>query len=364
MSQTVIVSEEAKGVHVIDPSTEGYPTREIGTVVSRIYEGESVQRHLFIPGVTVAEYQEDQSLDVEKIYRLGPTTTHWEFIDHPTVLAPYLEEGFTVSKMFYGRGGLTMYALLQPPNPKVYQDPIGWDAAFWNGIGRDDERLRGITESVVVTSSIKPKKGIHYQRGWYRLICTNGMVSAVLQWPKLSMSHSQFDIAKAYDYMGLYTAAGSGGYNDVDPGPFIGNLDGVRRLKQWVQNYIATNTVQVSTPDEEEEDDEIAEDIASAVVPGSSLQENIPFAIRKSMEPVMNMPGWYAQELDTQLDFMVQNLSDVTYSIYALDLLNALTNPIYHRTFTNDDYSPIRLLTRAEGLFKTFSNLVGVFSLI
>lgn len=361
MSNTVIVSENARGVHLIDQTS--LQSHEIGTLVSRIYEGESVQRHFFIEGVNPSEYFGEESIPGGvKTYRLGPTTTDWEFVDHPDVLNPLLQMGFTISKLFYGRGGLTMSAILNPPDFKIQEDNVSWDYEFWQEYRKNTPLVDyGIIESVVVTSSIKPKKAINYLRGWFRLICTNGLMGSVFSWPKLRMNHNYFDPSRVEEYLNDYAV---GGQFEFSRGPFIGTGRGIGRLQSWLQDYVATHSANLE--DLEDSDDEDDSASVSTTYSGNLLpdieEEEVPFSVRQSLEPINRMPNWYALSLAEQFELMANGLG--SGKVYAADMLNAITNPFYARNLVEPEFSPIRLMSKTESLFKSFSDLVGAFSLI
>lgn len=363
MSNTVIVSESARGVHTITVD-EPFKPREIGTLVSRIYEGESVQRHFFLAGVNHEDYNGDDSImAAEKVYRLGPTTTEWKFVDHPETLMPLLNQGYSLSKIFYGRGGLTMSAILNPPDYQIQPDSVSWDRTFWDRIRPEvvSQTNLGIIEAMMVSSSIKPKKAINFLRGWFRLICTNGLMGNVFTWPRLRMNHNYFDPSRIEEYAGSYA---SGGSAQMDPGPFIGTGRGLDYLQSWLQNYVVTHSAVQENEDDDLDEDEVTTTETSDLFAAYSIDESeTPLSVRKSLDPINRMSSWYAQSLSEQFEMMANGIGTAG-KIYAVDMMNALTNPLYARNLQDPEFSPIRLMSKTESLFNAFSSLVGAFSLI
>lgn len=148
--ESVVVSEEARPVTVVNADGE---LVTLGTVISRVYEGEAVQRHEFISGNLTEDEQElmaNPKLNrPEKRYKLGPTTTKFNFVDHAQAIQPLVENGFQVQTMKLGRGGLSIYTVLEPVKPLTLDDPITWDEEFWPRTDKKGERTQCLYDEMM-----------------------------------------------------------------------------------------------------------------------------------------------------------------------------------------------------------------------
>ena len=300
--ETVIVSEEAKPVHIID---EDYSQVKIGDVVSRVYEGENVQRHSFIPinGGAKGEYS------------LGPTTTMFKFIDYPDVLGPLLDQGYRIKTQNLARGGTILYAVVEPPNPPHIEDPIKWDRHLFPGAPNAP-----LTEAISIFSSIKPGKGIRVTRGLWRLVCTNGLISQVLDLGHWKFSHTNYRPDKI---RGTKPLEGL-----TDGGFYIGNRNGVERFSELI--HLGT----------------------------LNGQSRVPFYVEKNFGILRRLPKWYRHQFSGQLKTFVENSESDDFM--GLDLLNALTTPLSNPDGEN---ATMRIQQRLDPLVNSCAQFIGAFSL-
>ncbi len=356
--EMVPVSETQSPVTVLDLKTMN--PIQIGVVVSRIYEGESVQRHEYYPGAEAQQYLELGTVPNRPSYRLGTTTTEWQFTDHMEALDPLLQVGYLPKKQYLGRGGLSLYTMLEAPDPVVFRDPVDWDIDYWNNAPLDDrdQRLREVREAVIVQSAIRPKKGISYHHGWWRMICTNGLMSEVLGLETLKMSHLNFDSEKVEDFASNLNSVKPYIDGDVNnqKGPLVGNLNGIRHLLSIFRQLSENPTIDADGLEDEDED--------QVSISANLLDDQaLPWSVKQALSPIINMNRWYNLELCDQFEMMINyyaSMSGPRQPIYAFDLLNAISNPLNYP----GEHAVMRGLMKSPGLFKTCANLVGTFSLL
>lgn len=148
---------------------------ELGTVRKYAYDGGSdVQRMTFASGETGKEYS------------LGVVGRSFDVISHAEILYPFLEQGFEVRSAMYGKGGAKLTALLAHPDFRL-DDAIGWDVDWLNQRGVDGSRAMEL--SVRIKSDLTAYRGISATAGWFRMICTNGLVAQVLGMGTLMVPH-------------------------------------------------------------------------------------------------------------------------------------------------------------------------------
>lgn len=322
-------TESTREVHSYD--LEGQ-VHTMGNIISRTYKGEKVQRHYF-----------DSSEG--KTYRLGNTSDRFTFVDHTAAIEPLLEQGYKLKDTHTSRGGMHLYAALERADGETHNDPISWDLQFWHDARGSGYQVvkREIRESIIVVSSVRPGKGIKYMRGWFRLICTNGLVAELLNLGKVKMNHANWSPYNILPGLNLKKGAS----RDLN-GPIVGSPKGVRRLADLMDRLSLSPTSEMDDEDEGT-DDQVEQAIAG-----------LPLFVRNEVRPLMTMPKWYRTSLTSQY----RQLSEVDRDIYALDLVNAVTNPVgFERIAGTEDRSLLRPLLRSERLTDASMKLIGALSL-
>ncbi len=304
MKETVPVTVAEREVRGFN---EEYEPTLFGKVISRVYEGERVQRHFF------------QAQDSGKEYRLGPTTTAFNFVDHVEALDPLLNEGWKIKDMKLMKGGLKLFSILVPENPTELVDPITWDQDVW-GVS-----TAPLLEAVMVVSSIAPGHGINYSFGWFRMICTNGLVSELFGFGSGKFSHSNWSRSSLDGFLKENRLNG-GSVN-----PVLGSKKGLDHASQII--------------------DVIAKD------PQDQIQSLAP--IRKTLAPLAKLPQWYMADLQDQFN-MIQS-EKPSDEVTALDLLNAVTSPINMEREAGKDRD--RMLFKTERIVYPLAQLVAFMSL-
>lgn len=312
---TVIVSEQSRPVTI--PTAEGLI--EVGQAVTRVYEGEDAQRHSFIAKDTGNEFS------------MGVTSEDYEFINHTDALEPLLDRGYTITKQTQGRGGMQLYTILEPQNPISLPDPIAWDHDLWP-MTHKKEKLR---ESLFVTSSVKPGKGLRFERGFFRMICTNGLVAKVLELGGASFTHSNFSVAK----MEQALFGGEKGSNSSILGPQMGTKKGVHQLLGFVDQIIEQG--------------------------GDELGKDLHFYARRDLGPLTDIPNWWLLFFRQQIETFIQNGPD---KVHALDVLNMVTSPIsmaQRQAAQNNERPPaeFRALMKISALTEAASRIISFGSI-
>lgn len=345
MTNSVVVSEARHQVSYFDAD---HMIRPAGEMLSRVYEGESVQRHEF------------QSIGARpKLYRLGPTTTRFNFVNHTTAVEPFLKAGFQITKVDVMRGGLQVLTQLQPVEPHYYPDPVNWDHRMWQSSPRDlaQQVEEGLNETVAILSATRPKKAISFRRGWFRMICSNGMVVQILGLGNTRMSHTTFTPEKVQVFLRSTNPMIKRIGEDTERllGPWVGTKKGADRLRSVITDFMLPGMGHVV----ETEDDELDIDDDNIIdLQPTALEVNVPLFIRNSVRPLVRQPRWFLQDLAVQLGHIVDHKTDDR--VYAMDIVNAITNPISR---VPSGRSTVRPLMTQESVTTSLINLVGGMSL-
>lgn len=300
MSTHVIVSETAKNLH--HPITKAI----IGKVISRVYEGENVQRHSFM------------AKESEKEYALGPTTEAFHFRDWPEVFKPVLDRGFEVKKLYTSRGGLKIHATLADPKGAVIPDPVSWDKDIWGGSD-------GLQQCIQITGGIKPGSGFHYRNGFFRQVCTNGLVLEFLGLGRADFNHITFDSQKAAEALFGHevTVMPDGQY-------LLGKPIGSRKALAKVAGMLE----RINEPD---------------------YLANQPEFARDLLAPLGGFPDSFVSEAVAQFMTFINNAGR---EVHEIDIANALTSA-ENRIGKVPGRVPFRLLNAQHAITK----LTGIMSL-
>lgn len=290
MENTIPFTEVRQDLH--HPVTQAV----LGQIVSRVYEGENVQRHHF----------EALGKDPMKPYKLGPTTSEFRFFDWPSLVQPVIDQGFGIKKLELSRGGLKAHIIFSNPE-RTYADPINWDKKVWG-------TSKQLEDSVVFTGGIRPGSGFHYQRGFFRMVCTNGLVIETLSMGKGDYNHQNFkpeSLAEA-----LFSKALS-----PDQGPVIGTSQGLRQATQLL---------------------------------GKERPENLPFFMKEFVSPLEDLKGEFASNAVDQFEL----LCNARKEIHEIDIANSLTSAL-----NKMQDPPDRLPHQILNIQRSLTKLTGIYSL-
>lgn len=305
----VLVNETNTPVEIYGMNNE---VRTLGHLISREYEGEQVQRHSFIDNAGNER-------------NLGPTTTEFQMIKHTDAIEPLLREGYSVTDQSLLKGGSVVLTILKNKDDEGINDPISWDNDYWVDSQSRNSRL---FNAIMVKTSIKPGTGFTYRRGYFRMICTNGLFSQILDLGHSNMNHRNFSIDRMMGQLNI-----SRGTADTPElkGHFLGNQNGLKKtidfLHQDIETYAQT--------------------------------DEIPHYLNKPISTIARFPNWYLTGLNEQLE----RISESQGSIYALDLVNAATNVINYHRHGESERAADRLINRVDSLTDSLSALIGSFSL-
>jgi len=306
-------TNETVAVTVAEKEVQGYndlgDSTALGSVVSRVFEGEKVERHFFISAL------EKDKEGNPKEFSLGPTTNRFEFVDHQEALFPLIDQGFQIKRMEMMKGGLKLWTMLTPPDAFQTEDPIVWDKDIW---GRNNDLLE---EAIIVTSSIGPGQGIHYYFGWFRLVCTNGLMSEVLGLGHAKFSHLHWGSDKVSSFIE------ENRINDRI-NPRMGNTTGLNRTIDIIDNLEG---------------------------------DLIPLPIQKTVRPLAKLPKWYREDLRDQMILRFEDKSQGD-EVTAFDVLNMVTNPLSMHT-DEERKSEARQLFKLERTTIPLCQLIAFSSL-
>lgn len=307
--RSVIVSEETKPIHVFD---EDFHKVQIGSVLSRIYQGENVVRHSFV------------TEDHESI--LGVTRGAFQNLDYGEIIEPLLDMGFIITKYYLIRKGVGLVAFLEPAEEtRLLRDPISWDHDYWVQRYPSRKNISGLRELLQVVAFLKPGRGIKFNHGLYRLICTNGMMSRVLEFPSLRFSHTNFDPTALQEFGHGDTA----GIISEKMKVYVGNRNGVQAYKNFMENV------------------------------GSVGFPELPFYLKEEISPLGRMPAWYRESMLETMDLFLETRSNKDMGLF--DLVNTLTNPISMNP--EHDSSAGRIVLKMDSYVKASAVMIGAYSL-
>lgn len=304
--EKVLVSEEQQDVTILNAQGE---LESLGMVHTRIYEGENVQRHHFE--------------SFEKVYALGPTSQQWQFVNHSAAMQPLMDQGWELKTSTLGRGGLDLHSIWIDPSGPRFPDPINWDQEFWPG----GASAGGISPTIIMTSAIRPGKGIRFRQGYFRQICSNGLVSELMGLTSAFFTHRTWDAdALVEQLFGTDIPA------LIDSGPYIGNMNGLVRFVELLNR----------ATDEDE----------------SEMPTLLPYFVEDMLSPLTNLPNWFTTKAIAQFTAMV----NADNNVYALDVVNAFTNAI-SLGVQEEDRAAMKPLQRIPSLTRNASKLIGILSL-
>lgn len=155
----------------------------VGSVRYRDYDGRAVRSLVLESELSRREHP------------LGSASSGFRTVSHAAVLEPFLAAGYRPRSVIHGRGGASMIAILGHPE-FTFPDPIAWDHSLLPD--PDDEidpeyiRDHGLQASVRVRSDLRRGHGVSATAGYFRLVCTNGLIAKVLDLGHLSTNHRVF----------------------------------------------------------------------------------------------------------------------------------------------------------------------------
>jgi hypothetical protein len=89
----------------------------------------------------------------------------------------------------------------------TFEDVIGWDHDLLRGIEGLNVDQSKMELAVRVRSDLRSGYGVRADVGFYRLVCTNGLVSTVLNMGQWRANHANFSGASLYEFASAQSAA-------------------------------------------------------------------------------------------------------------------------------------------------------------
>lgn len=289
--EKVIVSEKSQKVHHL--GTDG-KRQLLGEVISRTYQDEDVQKFTF------ASNRGDGTE-----YHLGASKERdIAFINHYEPMKVLQDNGWVQRDKLLAMGGTELFTVWDNPNGQKFNDPIFWDTDMWSH-RKDIEGVGELTESIIQRGSIRPGRGISFRRGFYRMICSNGLVSEVMGLGKVRFNTGNFtptNLQNALFGKDVVTLA-----QEHIMGERLGSSASVVQFGGLMKNLR-----QLKTEEREE------------------FVNGLPKFARKMVSTFTRVPKWYLEELEKQTAmFVASGLQD----IHELDVTNILTNAMNRNRF-------------------------------
>lgn len=288
-------------IYSITPASEKV---KIGEVRYRDYDERAVRVPTFIPS------GEDTSP-----HSLGHASGQFKIIDHYSVLDPLLQEGFRPEILKHFRGGSEVLAVMTHPD-LVVPDEIGWDRSKYSSAPSN------LKFAVRVKSSLHFGTGIRATLGFFRIICTNGLISVALGMGHTSYKHTSYGGGIFREWIN----ARMGELNGVPEYPSLPS-----KVLDWPIRAL------------------------EAVSKDEGAIENYPkFAAEPIGQLQRRLPAWGLPSLAQQLE-----MARSADSINPLDLLNMLTNSAQEDNRSDDGISWM-MYRRMDPLFRSLYDLVEI----
>jgi hypothetical protein len=316
-SDFIQVGKDETAVFAYNPKS--MKKQEIGTVVVRKFQGEGTARPWFMPA------------DGSEPISLKATGDQVKVIDYTRVLDPLLEKGFRIAKQTIFHDGLSMEAILEAPEDQKIEDPITWDKDLWSTRPTKPGEVGWISRSVRANVSLKAGFNANLMEGLYRWACTNGLMHTILNYANLRMNWRNWDPTRIHN-----TFNRSQINTSMIKGEFIGTASGAAKTAQRINEWVLT------------EDEHV----------------QIPAFIRKQTDVLSGLPGWYLERLSDGLLYLAKGAMEYQKgNVFALDIINAVTNPTSIAAVDDPFINTSRMLSRHDAVVTTLVNMVGVFSL-
>lgn len=167
-----------QGTHPFSSLLEDGTIGPIGNIEYQDYEEARNLRSMFF-----------RPLESDRAFSLGQASGNFRLVDHAEALEPLLDMGFTPANLSRTlRGGARLFAVLQNPLYSI-PDPIRWDGL----------ESGGLTLSLALMADARVGHGFSITLGYFRMVCTNGLISMFLNLGHWSWSHLNFSPASLRD---------------------------------------------------------------------------------------------------------------------------------------------------------------------
>lgn len=160
---------------LVTDANGNWELKETGNIIATDYDNNSEVRRLYY-----------EPHDENKRYKLGTATGNYRLVDHADIVQPFLDAGFEPGVVTARRGGLKLAATLYHPDFAL-DDTISWDNPLY-----DRTRNDRIYMGVGLWTDAATGHGIRVNVGFFRSICTNGLVSHILELGEKTFSSQHF----------------------------------------------------------------------------------------------------------------------------------------------------------------------------
>lgn len=226
-----------------------------------------------------------------KQYSLGNPSkkqTHHTIIDHPKVVQPIVDAGFETMDIVHSRGGVSLFALFRHPDI-VIPDSINWDSEQYR-YGHSSQGEDGqLHLSIAAWADARVGKSIRLAAGYFRNICSNGLVSTILAMGSLRLTHNAFSKPKIDQF-----------------------AEGVMGLRNKEFSTFSPKVLEypIKLLDEYQRDQE-------------GTLKSLPKFVRSPFQTALaSQPNWFQDEALYQMSLANDSKEDLS----ALDILNVITN--------------------------------------
>jgi hypothetical protein len=328
-SRKVTVTSNNRAVSIYNKKGEQI---KLGTVVAEHYGDDEVRRFSFMPSGANPWSPERK---IEKGYALGAGSKQMSFINPADAQEQLLEEGWKIVDQWAWKGGLQVTTIFNNPGAAV-DDTIEHDLAFWEARGR---KRGGMFPAVRLdTNLVIGRVAARYTAGVYRVVCTNGLISSVLNMGSASFSHRTWEEADLHktieDFQWTQALLNKSNYK----GSVLGSGHSLRAVHKLLTTYIDASS---------------AADAASA-----------PWV--RTMQKQLGMSanvlkGWTLEGFSGQLSMLADSNPD---TIYSIDILNAYTNAVNaHRLNRANDAGVWRAMDGMDGVLHSVQTLMELSTL-
>lgn len=157
----------------------------IGNLGYRDYDGRSVRTMSFLP----ASEQEKESPKVFNLGHRGRPSDEFKYVDHVDMIQPLVDIGFIPSMTHNKRGGVGLFSTFTHDDYS-FENTIGWDLSMF---GSEGEAASGMKLAIGIKFDGRLNKPITYTAGFFRVICTNGLITKYLNLGFMKQSPQNFD---------------------------------------------------------------------------------------------------------------------------------------------------------------------------
>ncbi len=300
MTRQVTVSETIQSLSFYDNTQQEI---HLGNIQKNIFEGESFIGYDLLPDYHSNPFVKQTAIRNGKSYALGVGKGTVKAINPIEIQNLFMAMGYTTKDVFASNGGAQMNITMVDYSHE-YQDTIQWDANFWHSVDGKLFRAVKLIFNLKIGSMV-----LTVLSGLWRKVCTNGLISPVLESPVLKFPHNRYEITKVQKQLETNTLALGDG---IPTGKALASKNSLSKAYSLLAQY----------------NDEIAEDKGLSEQ-FSNLREQFKI-FRKEQ-----MPVWLLGRFLNQVKLFIDNSQ--SDHVYGIDLLNAYTSAVNSYRQENPD---------------------------